>query len=125
MLPLYQKVYTRARQIQQKKQACYGMLADTLLPWYRNCARALPWRKDRDPYHVWVSEIMLQQTRVEAVLGYYSRFLEAAPTIEALAALPQERLIKLWEGLGYYTRAKNLQKAAKIIVEKYLSLIHI
>jgi len=88
-----------------------------LLLWYRQNARALPWRADTEPYHVWLSEIMLQQTRVEAVLDYYSRFLEAAPDVAALAALPDDRLYKLWEGLGYYARARNLKKAAQILVE--------
>ena len=88
-----------------------------LLDWYRTNARDLPWRNTTDPYPIWVSEIMLQQTRVAAVLGYYQRFLEAFPTVEALAAAPEEQLLKLWEGLGYYSRARNLQKAARAVVE--------
>lgn len=91
---------------------------EPLLAWYRQNARDLPWRKTEDPYRIWVSEIMLQQTRVAAVLGYYARFLEAFPSVEALAAAPEERLLKLWEGLGYYSRARNLQKAAKQIVNQ-------
>ena len=90
-----------------------------LLEWFRDNARKLPWRDDPTPYHVWLSEIMLQQTRVAAVLGYYQRFLEEAPDIAALAALPEDRLMKLWQGLGYYSRARNLQKAARVIVEEY------
>lgn len=90
-----------------------------LLEWFRDNARRLPWRDDPTPYHVWLSEIMLQQTRVAAVLGYYQRFLEAAPDIPALAAIPEERLMKLWQGLGYYSRARNLQKAARLIVAEY------
>ena len=90
-----------------------------LLEWFRDNARKLPWRDDPTPYHVWLSEIMLQQTRVAAVLDYYKRFLEEAPDAAALAALPEERLMKLWQGLGYYSRARNLQKAAKTIVEEY------
>ena len=90
-----------------------------LLEWYRDNARRLPWREDPTPYHVWVSEIMLQQTRVAAVLGYYKRFLEEAPDVASLAALPEERLMKLWQGLGYYNRARNLQKAARQVVEDY------
>ena len=90
-----------------------------LLEWYRDNARRLPWREDPTPYHVWVSEIMLQQTRVAAVLGYYARFLEAAPDIASLAALPEDRLMKLWQGLGYYNRARNLQAAARQIMEQY------
>jgi len=90
-----------------------------LLEWFRDNARRLPWRDDPTPYHVWLSEIMLQQTRVAAVLNYYQRFLEEAPDVAALAALPEERLMKLWQGLGYYSRARNLRKAANIIVEQY------
>lgn len=90
-----------------------------LLEWFRDNARKLPWRDDPTPYHVWLSEIMLQQTRVAAVLGYYQRFLEEASDVSALAALPEERLMKLWQGLGYYSRARNLQKAAKMIAEEY------
>ena len=90
-----------------------------LLQWYAENARVLPWRSDPTPYHVWLSEIMLQQTRVAAVLDYYRRFLEATPTVAALAALPEERLLKLWEGLGYYNRARNLQKAARQIMERF------
>lgn len=87
-----------------------------LLHWYRENARVLPWRQTTDPYRIWVSEIMLQQTRVAAVLGYYTRFLAAFPSVEALADAPEDRLLKQWEGLGYYSRARNLQKAAQIIV---------
>ena len=97
----------------------YARLPETLLPWYRANARDLPWRKDREPYHVWVSEIMLQQTRVEAVRGYYERFLKVLPDIKSLAEIPEEALLKLWEGLGYYSRARNLQKAAKCILENH------
>ena len=93
-------------------------LQPVLLDWYRKNARDLPWRHTRDPYCIWVSEIMLQQTRVAAVLGYYARFLEAFPTVEALAAAPEEQLMKLWEGLGYYSRARNLQKTARLITER-------
>ena len=75
-------------------------------------ARDLPWRNTREPYHIWLSEVMLQQTRVEAMRSYYARFLGALPTIAALAAAPQEQLMKLWEGLGYYNRTRNLQRAA-------------
>lgn len=90
-----------------------------LLEWYRDNARKLPWRDDPTPYHVWVSEIMLQQTRVAAVLDYYRRFMEEVPDIATLAALPEERLMKLWQGLGYYSRARNLQGAARQIMEQH------
>ena len=90
-----------------------------LLLWYRDNARVLPWRSDPTPYGVWVSEIMLQQTRVAAVLDYYRRFLAAAPDPAALAALPEDQLMKLWQGLGYYSRARNLQKAARQIMDDF------
>jgi len=92
---------------------------ERLLAWYDKHARDLPWRQTRDPYRIWISEIMLQQTRVEAVRGYYSRFLEALPTVEALAAVDESILLKLWEGLGYYSRARNLKRAAEQIVSEY------
>ncbi len=94
-------------------------IVSPLLNWYGQNARDLPWRYNRNPYRVWISEIMLQQTRVEAVKGYFSRFLKAAPDIPSLAVLPQEKLLKLWEGLGYYSRVRNLQKAAKQAMEQY------
>ena len=94
-------------------------LPDALLSWYDAGHRALPWRQDREPYHIWLSEIMLQQTRVEAVKGYYARFLEALPTIDALARCDDEVLHKLWEGLGYYSRVRNLKKAATAIMEQH------
>lgn len=90
-----------------------------LLPWYSTHFRPLPWRLDPTPYHVWISEIMLQQTRIEAVLPYYERFVSVLPDIQALANVSQETLLKLWEGLGYYSRARNLQKTAQILVEQY------
>lgn len=90
-----------------------------LLSWYRGNKRDLPWRENQDAYRIWISEIMLQQTRVEAVIGYYDRFLEELPDVQSLAAVSEERLLKLWEGLGYYNRARNLQKAAVQICEQY------
>ncbi|MBQ8148052.1 MAG: A/G-specific adenine glycosylase [Lachnospiraceae bacterium] len=93
-------------------------IVDALLAWYPEHARDLPWRKDRNPYHVWLSEIMLQQTRVEAVKEYYKRFLKELPTIEDLAVVEEDRLLKLWEGLGYYNRARNLKKAAMTVVDE-------
>ena len=94
-------------------------LPDLLLPWYRQHKRDLPWRQDREPYHIWISEIMLQQTRVEAVKGYYERFLTALPTLEALAGCDDDLLHKLWEGLGYYSRVRNLKKAANVILQQH------
>ena len=96
-----------------------NQLPAALLPWYEANKRDLPWRRDRDPYHVWLSEIMLQQTRVEAVKGYYARFLGALPTVEALANCDDDVLHKLWEGLGYYSRVRNLKKAAIAIMERH------
>ena len=96
-----------------------GRMPERLLPWFGQCRRDLPWRRDREPYHVWLSEIMLQQTRVEAVKGYYQRFLSQNPTIEALAQAEEAQLLKLWEGLGYYSRVRNLQRAAKVIVAEH------
>ena len=90
-----------------------------LTAWYRTNARPLPWRETPEPYRIWISEIMLQQTRIEAVKPYYQRFLEAFPDVAALAAAPEETVLKLWEGLGYYSRARNLQKTAQICVESY------
>ncbi|MCI8869900.1 MAG: A/G-specific adenine glycosylase [Lawsonibacter sp.] len=90
-----------------------------LLMWYRENARVLPWRSRPTPYGVWVSEVMLQQTRVAAVLDYYRRFMEALPTVSALAEAEEDALMKLWQGLGYYSRARNLQKAARLIVERW------
>ena len=98
------------------KQNFYDRLPGALLPWFQENARELPWRADREPYHVWLSEIMLQQTRVEAVRGYYTRFLAALPDISSLAAADESVLQKLWEGLGYYTRMRNLQKCAKTLM---------
>lgn len=94
-------------------------LIHPLLSWYHDNCRTLPWRSDPTPYHVWVSEIMLQQTRVAAVLGYYARWMEALPDIAALAAADEDTLLKLWQGLGYYNRVRNLQKAAKVMMNDY------
>lgn len=94
-------------------------LAEQLLHWYDQNARALPWRENPAPYRVWVSEMMLQQTRVEAVIPYFTRFLAALPDIPALANIGEDALLKLWEGLGYYSRARNLQKAARILVGRF------
>ena len=95
------------------------LIAEPLLAWYDAGRRVLPWREDPTPYHVWLSEIMLQQTRVEAVKPYYDRFLEELPDIASLAAAEEERLLKLWEGLGYYNRARNLKKSAMQIMAEY------
>ena len=97
----------------------YEKLPEAILPWYEENKRDLPWRKDKDPYHIHLSEIMLQQTRVEAVKGYYSRFLQTLPTVEALANADEALLQKLWEGLGYYSRVRNLKKAAQMVMETY------
>ena len=100
-------------------QGILRQLPSALLTWYEKNRRDLPWRRDRDAYHIWISEIMLQQTRVEAVKGYYARFLRSLPTVEALANAPEDQLHKLWEGLGYYSRVRNLKKAAQQIMACY------
>lgn len=97
----------------------YGKINEPLLAWYDEHARKLPWRSNPTPYHIWVSEIMLQQTRVEAVRAYYARFLKALPDIESLANAKEDQLLKLWEGLGYYNRVRNMKKAAITVVEQY------
>lgn len=90
-----------------------------LLAWYDENKRDLPWRRSKNPYHIWVSEIMLQQTRVDTVISYYERFLEWFPTVESLASAPEERLLKAWEGLGYYSRVRNMQIAAQQIMSEF------
>ncbi len=94
-------------------------LPGVLLPWFDQNKRDLPWRQDKEPYHIWLSEIMLQQTRVEAVKGYYARFLSALPNIEDLANADDALLHKLWEGLGYYSRVRNLKKAAQTVMDTH------
>jgi len=94
-------------------------VAPCLLAWYGQSGRDLPWRNTRDPYRIWLSEIMLQQTTVTAVIDYYHRFLTKIPTVETLAAVPLEDVIDLWAGLGYYSRARNLHAAAKLVVEQF------
>ena len=94
-----------------------------LIAWYDRCARILPWREDPAPYRVWVSEVMLQQTRVETVKPYFARFLRELPDVAALAAAPEAQLLKLWEGLGYYSRVRNLQKGARAVTERFGGVI--
>ncbi len=94
-------------------------LQNTLLAWFAQHARTLPWRVDRTPYRVWIAEIMLQQTQVETVRDYYLRFLERFPTLTTLAAAPQEAVLKMWEGLGYYRRARALHQAAQQVLEQH------
>ncbi|MGB8955280.1 MAG: A/G-specific adenine glycosylase, partial [Tumebacillaceae bacterium] len=94
-----------------------------LLAWYEENKRDLPWRRTRDPYAIWVSEVMLQQTRVETVIPYWHRFLEQFPTIDALAKAPEEQVLKAWEGLGYYSRGRNLQKGAQAVQERHHGIV--
>ena len=96
-------------------------LRQALLSWYRTQGRDLPWRRSRNPYKIWVSEIMLQQTQVKTVIPYYERWLEAFPTVQDLAAASQQSVLKLWEGLGYYARARNLHAAAQQVVNEFNS----
>lgn len=102
-----------------KNDPLLSALRQPLLNWYEHSARVLPWREVPTPYRVWISEIMLQQTRVEAVKPYFERFINALTDCSSLAHAPEEQVLKLWEGLGYYSRARNLQKAAKIVTEQY------
>ena len=95
------------------------ILIEPLLHWFAGHARVLPWREEPTPYRVWVSEIMLQQTRVEAVKPYFERFTKRLPDVKALAECPEDELLKLWEGLGYYNRVRNMQKAAIQVMEEY------
>ena len=109
-------------EINPERSECRKLYAETipyLLHWYEYNRRILPWREEPTPYHVWVSEIMLQQTRVEAVKGYYDRFLTRLPDVKALAEAEEEVLLKLWEGLGYYNRVRNMQKAARVLTKQY------
>src|SRR6478736_4824282 len=92
---------------------------DQLVTWFAESQRPLPWRETYHPYHVWVSEVMLQQTQVETVLPYYERFITALPDLHALAAADEQRVLTLWSGLGYYTRARNLMTAARIVVRDH------
>ena len=94
-------------------------IVEPIVKWYQKQEKTLPWKQDKEPYHIWVSEIMLQQTRIEAVKKYYTRFMKELPTIHDLAIVPEEKLLKLWEGLGYYSRARNLKKAAIQIEQEY------
>lgn len=96
-----------------------SVIPDILLNWYDSCARSLPWRDNPTPYRVWVSEIMLQQTRVSAVIPYFNRFMEKLPTIASLADADEETLSKLWEGLGYYSRVRNLHRAARMVMTDF------
>ncbi len=105
-----------------RKDNCL-FISNPLLKWYDKNKRSLPWREDPTPYHVWVSEIMLQQTRVEAVKPYYRRFIEALPDVKSLAEAGEEQLLKLWEGLGYYSRVRNMQQAAIQVMEQYGGVI--
>ena len=97
----------------------YSEIVPYLLHWYERNARILRWREEPKPYYVWVSEIMLQQTRVEAVKGYFDRFVTELPDMKALAEAEEEKLLKLWEGLGYYNRVRNMQKCAQIVMQEY------
>ena len=103
----------------ENKEFKLEALVEPLCLWYEKEKRSMPWRDDATPYHVWLSEIMLQQTRIEAAKAYYDRFTKCLPDIPSLAAVSEEELLKLWEGLGYYNRARNLKKAASLLVERY------
>ena len=100
-------------------QTKYNDFTQTICRWYKNHGRDLPWRRTRDPYCIWISEIMLQQTQVETVRPYYERFIAAFPDVEALSNASQDQVYKLWEGLGYYRRASHLMEAAKTVMSRY------
>lgn len=117
-----EKVHDKDKAAHEEGNILLKDLSRPLLLWYDKAKRELPWRENTDPYRVWVSEIMLQQTRVEAVTEGYIRFLSALPDLKSLAEAPEELLMKLWEGMGYYSRARNMQKAAKIALERWGSL---
>lgn len=102
-----------------ERDAVVASAIPLLVNWYRQNKKDLPWRRDPTPYHVWISEIMLQQTRIEAAIGYYERFLSALPDVASLASIEDDALLKLWQGLGYYSRARNLKKAAILVMERY------
>jgi len=97
----------------------FELLTEGLLKWYDRMRRDLPWRRETDPYRIWVSEIMLQQTRVETVIPYYQRFLQRFPDMQALSAAGEDELLSVWQGLGYYSRARNLQQGVREVVERY------
>ena len=94
-------------------------VSDILLSWFAREGRDLPWRRTRDPYRIWLSEVILQQTRVAQGLEYYLRFTERFPDIAALAAAPEDEVLKLWQGLGYYSRARNLHAAARQVMSRF------
>ncbi|MBD2461214.1 A/G-specific adenine glycosylase [Oscillatoria sp. FACHB-1407] len=103
----------------QVQQLAIAPLQQALLRWYGEQGRDLPWRRTRNPYHIWISEIMLQQTQVKTVIPYYERWLAQFPTVEDLAIAPQQQVLKVWQGLGYYARARNLHRAAHVIVQEH------
>ena len=98
-------------------------ISGALLLWYDRCARVLPWRGIHDPYKTWVSETMLQQTRVDTVIPYYLRFLDRFPTLASLSEAEEQEVLKLWEGLGYYSRARNLLKGARQVMEQHQGIL--
>lgn len=110
--------WEKVRQVENREYDL-GALTEPLCAWYAGNKRSMPWREDATPYHVWLSEIMLQQTRIEAARAYYERFIARLPDVQALAGVSEEELLKLWEGLGYYNRARNLQKTARLLVERF------
>ncbi|MGD1856241.1 MAG: A/G-specific adenine glycosylase [Leptolyngbyaceae cyanobacterium] len=112
-------IRTSAFDFEQGVEKAAPDLRRSLLAWYGEQGRDLPWRRSRDPYAIWISEIMLQQTQVKTVLPYYQRWLETFPTVEGLAKAEQQTVLKVWEGLGYYARARNLHKTAQLIVERH------
>lgn len=119
MADFYDSALTTYKAWKEEKEIVFNALPKLLVPWFIKNKRDLPWRKEKTPYRVWLSEIMLQQTRVEAVKDYYTRFLNAAPEVETLSCMSEDKLSKLWEGLGYYSRMRNLKKTADIVVKEF------
>lgn len=115
----YNKVNYKKRVLKMQELELMKKMREPIIKWYQQNKRDLPWRKEKNPYYIWISEIMLQQTRIEAVMAYYERFLKNLPTLQDLAEVDEEKLLKLWEGLGYYNRARNLKKAAQMVQEKF------
>lgn len=115
------RVFLKLGKLEMRENMKYNYIntVEYLLDWYDNNARILPWRSNPEPYYIWISEIMLQQTRVEAVKTYFERFIHVLPDVRALADVEEDKLLKLWEGLGYYNRARNLKKAARMVVSEY------
>jgi len=119
----YQSIIFSENFVEKRAKESVMRIADILLTWYEGCKRDLPWRKDKDPYKIWVSEVMLQQTQVEVVRSYFERWMERFPTLESLAEAQEEEVIQYWQGLGYYSRARNLLQGVREVSASYGGLV--